>query len=269
VVRSQYEAIKYDTDQALKAAGLRERTTAEQLANSFNSAWHDLGVSLGFSEPTLLEKLSGATTPHRRGSLSQAWDAVSLQSIRSPHTDNMLRGRALHMHRRLLLFPPSQTLKSLNLRDKTAMDKARDAFDSAIHKTKVLLHAEEPTVAEKVNAALAEARTRADALANALSSSLPSSGEMTEAARSQYHQALAAARSQFETIKHDTDQALKAAGLRERTTAEQLANSFNSAWHDLGVSLGFSEPTLMEKMDAATTTHRRGSLSQAWDAVSL
>jgi hypothetical protein len=160
------------------------------------------------------------------------------------------------------------------------MDKARDAFDSAIHKTKVLLHAEEPTVAEKVNAALAEARTRADALANSLSSSLPSSGEMTDAARSQYYQTLAAARSQFEAIKHDTDKALKAAGLRERSSAEKLTDSFHSAWHDLGTSLGLSEPTLLDRasselraesgtsMDSLLKTlhlRSRSSLEQARD----
>jgi hypothetical protein len=46
------------------------------------------------------------------------------------------------------------TLKSMGLRDKSAVDKARDAYDNAVHKIKVGLHLEEPTTAEKVIAGL-------------------------------------------------------------------------------------------------------------------
>ncbi len=108
-------SIRLETEAALKAAGLKDKTTAEKLHDQLAESWRALRVGAGIEEPNLADRARAAL--HGEAASSGIID---------------------------------KTLKFLHLRDKSALEKTHDSFASALHKIRVELKQEEPSAQEKV-----------------------------------------------------------------------------------------------------------------------
>ena len=144
----------------------------------------------------------------------------------------------------------AQALKSAGLRDRSTLEAARTAFDQGLHRLKVQLGAEDPTVAERATAALADARTRADAILASLSSGVHDKAGATADS----------AAAAFASLRDDTSKALSDAGLRGRA-------ALNTAWStvssDFSTALGLGKEGITGELRAAPGSHVDAALKSA------
>lgn len=242
------DAASHAADAALKRAGIKERSRVEKAREGINTATSKLLLALGVRDPTFLEQLQGYGHSGKH-LLTTAHGGFA-------HTGGYI----------------DRMLKALHLRERSAWEKGLAGLDVTLHNIKTTLHLEEPTAQEKVSAAIDRARNQMRDLSNDVLSHVPSAEGTTDAAKAQYHRTISAAAKQYHSIRRDLDNALKAAGVKDKSTADKLSSGVQTAWHDFGVAIGVAEPTVAEKLSdmiPSATRKRRSDSIWAKTAKSL
>lgn len=244
-----------DTDHALKELGLKDRGLYENMRDNATMAYHVLRVQLGLEEPTAMERM--------KATLGLGGPAARQPLVKNmPHMPHVATPPDLSSSPRSSSSFPTldRTLKSLGLREKSSVDKAREGYEAALHKVKVALGAEDPTLTEKARAALTDAKDQLYKASHTITGILPKGGLLypaepagpldtaMEAARGTYEGASSTAIRSLLTAQHAVDEVLKNAGVRDRTGLERARHDLTSAGHDLWVAMGWESPTLGERL---------------------
>lgn len=271
------DAASSATDEALRTLHLKpaRRTRLQAARDSLDAATHRMLVALGFHEPTAAERitrytaaLAGKAQGVGRGTINAVGNAgAGVASVVGSG------GNAITNAPSGLASALDTVLKALHLRERSKLEKAQETWHDAMHQLKVALKIEDPTAAEQLGIAIDNAQGRIKNLAADMAAALPgssSAGEtgITKSARKAYARTLSRAGKQYAAIRKDVDAALKAAGIKDRSLAEQIMASSSSAWHELGLALGTSEPTLGEKLhDALPIATQKRRTDSVWTKV--
>lgn len=230
-------------DQALKNAGIKEKSRMEKARDRLDLASHKLLRSLGVHEPSTMEKLK-------------------CYSYNALHPSDTIVCEGIGIGMKDTTLHPAQkggvvdrVLKALHLREKNSYEKASDAFDAGLHKVKVLLGQEEPSVNEKVEHALGAARAEMRALGKQLSHAIPPSlggskpssfEQLSDSTKASYYKALKEGGKRYATVRKNLDSALKKAGIKDETTLDKINHGIKSSYHDFAVQLGLQEPSALD-----------------------
>lgn len=267
------DAASSATDEALRTLHLKpaRRTRLQAARDSLDAATHRMLVALGFQEPTAGERitrytaaLAGKAQGVGRGTINAVGNAgAGVASVVGSG------GNAIASAPSGLASALDTVLKALHLRERTKLEKAQETWHDAMHQLKVALKIEDPTAAEQLGIAIDNAQGRIKNLAADMAAALPGSDTgISKSARKAYARTLSRAGKQYASIRKDVDAALKAAGIKDRSLAEQIMASSTSAWHELGLALGTSEPTLGEKLhDALPIATQKRRTDSVWTKV--
>lgn len=263
------------TDEALRTLHLKpaRRTRLQAARDSLDAATHRMLVALGFQEPTAAERITRYTAALAnraqgvgRGTINAVGNAGAGVASVVGAGGNVLGKAPSGMAAAL-----DTVLKALHLRERSKLEKAQETWHDAMHQLKVAMKVEDPTAAEQLGITIDNAQARLKNLAADVAAALPSgSGDagISKSARKAYSKTLSRAGKTYASIRKDVDSALKAAGIKDRTLAEQITGSAASAWHDLGLALGMAEPTLGEKLhDALPLATQKRRTDSVWTKV--
>lgn len=256
------------TDQALIGAGLKEerKSAIGRARDNMDAAFHRLGLALGWSEPTTLEKLR-AYTPAGLRSSSQPTEGIAstLGSVPEKAADSLQY--ASHVTRAQL----DRFLKDWGLRDKSTAEKAADQFHGTMRSFKQRIGIEDVNARDRFSTVMEEQNNRVmEALQTAFEALPPavqdtptalsdaayavSPGRLPDTLRHQYAIASAKLSDALETAQESTDRALKNIGWREKSTGEALRDNVTEAWHNLKVQIGLEKPGVYEQIQYAVGT---------------
>jgi ElaB/YqjD/DUF883 family membrane-anchored ribosome-binding protein len=237
-------------DNALKNAGIKEKTRLEKARDNLDLASHKLLTAIGAHEPTTMEKLRCYS--------------YNAKEIITGHPSNTLvcEGLGAGMGLKDTTVHPThkgglidKVLKTLHLREKDSWEKASDSFDIGVHKIKVLLGQEDRTVNEKVNNALESARSEIRSLGKDLSHKIPPSlgghppspfEQLSDSTKHGYYKALKEGGKRYAIIRRNLDKTLKQAGIKDKNTIDKVNDALRSSYHDFAVQLGFQEPSSLD-----------------------
>ncbi len=178
-------------------------------------------------------------------------------------------------------------LKGIGVREKSTVDKAAEAYNSALHEMKVLLGQEDRSIAEKINFAFTDASdavndatTHAfgwikaaipESLGGAPAAAPPEPSTLLEKTRKRWDETTARTLASLfrarDTTAGYTDLALKKTGLREeqKTRLEKARANVDHAMHNLLESLGWHTPSTWERMRTYAAPPVSPSAGSAWD----
>jgi uncharacterized protein YoxC len=123
-------------------------------------------------------------------------------------------------------------------------ERAHDNYNTAIHKIKVALGQEEPTVTEKANRLLDDLQLKMSHMASMVPKTV---GNAKDAADDQVTRMKDATWQQLHNLQLETDKSLKALGIKDKSTMEKVEDSLSRTFHDFAVSTGLKEPTLLDR----------------------
>jgi hypothetical protein len=140
--------------------------------------------------------------------------------------------------------------QSVGIREKSAIEKARDRYYDSLHVMKVALGAEDPTLTEQASSALDSARERVGDATHYMLSYVPgTAAHAGDTARDRYDDLSSRTMSALLNARSQTDRLLKRAGVKERGRLEQARDAMDDSLHDLWVLLGYEQPSLLHRLE--------------------